>query len=82
MGTGSDLSSLDSWGAGSVTEKCALSGQEVLVSSCGISMSPDSWVPRNIDFKRSLLSPTDTFEDNIAHINAFQPEVIRGYGSY
>jgi len=41
-----------------------------------------SRVPGPIDFKRNRLSPEDTFADNIAHINAFQPEVIRGYGSY
>lgn len=41
-----------------------------------------SLAPRNIDFKRNRLSPKDTFADNITHINAFQPEVIRGYGSY
>jgi phenylacetate-CoA ligase len=41
-----------------------------------------SWVPRNINLKRSIISPGDAFEDNVAIINAFQPDVLRGYGSY
>lgn len=41
-----------------------------------------SWVPGNINLKRSVLSPGDAFEDNVAKINAFQPDVLRGYGSY
>lgn len=41
-----------------------------------------SWVPRQLKFKRKLLSLADPFEDNIAQINAFKPDVLRGYGSY
>lgn len=41
-----------------------------------------SWVPKKLDFTRGLLSPKNTFEENIARINAFRPEVIVGYGSY
>lgn len=41
-----------------------------------------SWVPRNINLERSFLSPGDAFEDNVEKINAFQPDVLRGYGSY
>jgi phenylacetate-CoA ligase len=41
-----------------------------------------SWVPHRIDFERAFASPVDSFEDNIIQINAFRPDVIRGYGSY
>jgi phenylacetate-CoA ligase len=41
-----------------------------------------SLVPGSIDLKRNHLSPADGFAENVKHINAFQPEVIRGYGSY
>ncbi len=41
-----------------------------------------SWVPRQLDFKRSVLSSADSFEENVAQINDFRPDVIRGYGSY
>ena len=42
----------------------------------------NSWTPRSIDLRRSIVSPGNTFEQNIGHINAFQPDVIIGYGSY
>lgn len=41
-----------------------------------------SWVPGNINLKRGLLSPGDAFEENVERINVFQPDVLRGYGSY
>jgi phenylacetate-CoA ligase len=41
-----------------------------------------SWVPGNINLERRVLSPGDAFEDNVEKINAFQPDVLRGYGSY
>jgi phenylacetate-CoA ligase len=41
-----------------------------------------SWVPQRVDLTRSILSPRNTFEENIAQINTFQPDVISGYGSY
>jgi phenylacetate-CoA ligase len=42
----------------------------------------NSWVPRWIDLERSTLLPEDSFEENVAQINAFEPDVIFGYGSY
>jgi phenylacetate-CoA ligase len=41
-----------------------------------------SWVPRKVDFKRGLLPLTELLQDNIVRINAFQPHVLTGYGSY
>ena len=41
-----------------------------------------SWVPKRVDLTRSILSPRNTFAENIAQINTFQPDVISGYGSY
>jgi phenylacetate-coenzyme A ligase PaaK-like adenylate-forming protein len=41
-----------------------------------------SWIPRKIDLTRDILSPKNTFEENIARLNTFRPEVILGYGSY
>lgn len=41
-----------------------------------------SWVPGRVDLTRGVLVAKDTFEKNIAQINAFRPEVMSGYGSY
>lgn len=41
-----------------------------------------SWVPKRIELKRGFSSPGATFEDNIARLNALQPDVLRGYGSH
>lgn len=41
-----------------------------------------SWAPRNIELERSISSPGDPFEDNITRLNAVQPDVVCGYGSY
>ncbi|MBI3800360.1 MAG: hypothetical protein HY268_25720 [Deltaproteobacteria bacterium] len=41
-----------------------------------------AWVPRKIDLTRGTLSAKDTFEQNIAQLNRFRPEVLSGYGSY
>jgi len=41
-----------------------------------------SWVPRSMDFKRSVFAPDGTFESAVAHINAFKPDLIRAYGSH
>lgn len=41
-----------------------------------------SWTPRAMDLQRRILSPDQSLESNIAHINAFRPNVIRGYASY
>lgn len=41
-----------------------------------------SWAPSRIDLKRGFGSLGDTFEDNIARLNAFQPDVVRGCGSH
>jgi phenylacetate-CoA ligase len=41
-----------------------------------------SLVPRILARKRNPLSPGETFEDNIARLEAMKPEVLVGYGSY
>jgi len=41
-----------------------------------------SWAPKRIDLKRGFGSPGDSFEDNVARLNALQPDVLRGYGSH
>lgn len=41
-----------------------------------------SWVPRAMDFQRGVFAPDGSFESAVAHINAFQPDVLRGYGSH
>jgi len=41
-----------------------------------------AWVPKRVDLTRRILSPRHTFEENIAQINTFRPDVISGYGSY
>jgi phenylacetate-CoA ligase len=41
-----------------------------------------SWAPGRIEFQRSILSPGDSFEENIAQLNGFRPELLRGYGTY
>jgi phenylacetate-CoA ligase len=42
-----------------------------------------SWTPRGIDLKRQKLSPGDpSFEETVAAVNGFRPDVLRGYGSY
>lgn len=41
-----------------------------------------SWTPRSIDLSRALIVLGKTsFAETITQLNAFQPEVIRGYGS-
>ncbi|MGH9671773.1 MAG: phenylacetate--CoA ligase family protein [Bryobacteraceae bacterium] len=41
-----------------------------------------SWTPRGIDLQRQTMSGDASIEDQVAAINAFQPEVLVGYGSY
>jgi len=42
-----------------------------------------SWTPPGIDLKRRRVSPGDlSFEETVAAINYFRPDVLRGYGSY
>ena len=41
-----------------------------------------SWTPSSVDLERSVLSPTDTFDENVARMNRAQPDVLFGYGSY
>ena len=42
----------------------------------------NSWVPRRVDLERSQASPGERFDDTIARLNAFKPEVVHGYGSH
>lgn len=43
----------------------------------------NSWVPPRIDLTRRNLSPGDlSFEDTVAAINEYQPDMVLGYGSY
>lgn len=42
-----------------------------------------SWIPQRIDFTRDCLLPgNSSLADDVAQLSAFQPDVIRGYGSY
>lgn len=41
-----------------------------------------SWVPKNIELKRKMAFPEDSFEQNIRVINDHEPDVIGGFGSY
>jgi phenylacetate-CoA ligase len=41
-----------------------------------------SWVPRRVDLERSRASPEEAFPDTIARINAYRPDVVRGYGAH
>jgi len=41
-----------------------------------------AWIPRKVDLKRCNLSTRDSFEENIARINAFKPDVFTTFGSY
>lgn len=41
-----------------------------------------SWTPSSLDFTRDTVQPKGSLTDDIAQINAFQPDVIRGYGAY
>lgn len=41
-----------------------------------------TWVPRRVDLERSRASPEEAFPDTIARINAYKPDVIRGYGGH
>lgn len=41
-----------------------------------------SWTPGGIDLKRKVLNAEDSLETNIARINTFRPDVIRGYATY
>lgn len=41
------------------------------------------WTPRHMDLTRQFLTPgTLPLEEEVARINSFRPDVIRGYGSY
>ena len=41
-----------------------------------------SWTPGAVDLARRRASPGEPFEDTIARVNAFKPDVLRGYGSH
>jgi phenylacetate-CoA ligase len=41
-----------------------------------------SWTPGTVDLERSRASPGEPFEDTIARVNAFKPDVVRGYGAH
>jgi phenylacetate-CoA ligase len=41
-----------------------------------------SWVPRQVELERSRASPEEAFPDTIARINAYRPDVLRGYGAH
>lgn len=41
-----------------------------------------SWVPRPLDYQREYLSVALSFDESIARINRFQPDVLRGYGNF
>ena len=41
----------------------------------------NSWVPRRFDYARALLPTMISLDEGIARINAFKPDVLRGYGS-
>lgn len=41
-----------------------------------------SWVPRSVDLQRSILPLDISFDQAVARINDFQPEVVFGYGSH
>lgn len=41
-----------------------------------------SWVPGRLDLERLRMSPAETFEDTIARVNTFKPEVLRGWGTH
>lgn len=39
-------------------------------------------IPRRIELKRRIFSPTRPFQELLAGINEFEPDVVRGYGSH
>jgi phenylacetate-CoA ligase len=41
-----------------------------------------SWVPSKVELQRSRASPGERFEDTIARVNTFKPDVVRGYGAH
>lgn len=41
-----------------------------------------TWVPKAVELRRRLFSPVLPFAELTAGVDAFQPEVIRGYGSH
>jgi phenylacetate-CoA ligase len=41
-----------------------------------------SWTPGTVDLARGRASPGETSEETIARVNAFKPDVLRGYGSH
>jgi phenylacetate-CoA ligase len=41
-----------------------------------------TWVPRRVELERSRASPEETFPETIARVNAYQPDVVRGYGAH
>jgi len=41
-----------------------------------------AWNPRAVDVRRALVSPADSFDQNLEVINTFKPDVIVGFGAY
>ena len=41
-----------------------------------------TWVPKRVELRRRLFSPALPFAELTAGVDEFEPEVIRGYGSY
>jgi phenylacetate-CoA ligase len=41
-----------------------------------------AWIPRAADVRRTLVSPADSFEENLEVINTFQPDLMVGFGAY
>jgi phenylacetate-CoA ligase len=41
-----------------------------------------AWVPRMVELSRAAMSPSLPFEEAVARINAFKPDILMGYGSF
>ena len=41
-----------------------------------------SWTPKRIDLRRRMLYAEESLEEGITQVNAFKPDVIRGYATY
>jgi phenylacetate-CoA ligase len=41
-----------------------------------------AWVPRFVELSREAMSPSLPFEEAVARINAFKPDILMGYGSF
>jgi len=41
-----------------------------------------AWVPRQLDLRRAIVSPGDSFARNVEVINSFKPDLIVGFGAY